>query len=289
MGAMPVALPPMNALSGPLLNPNTVAISSGGRGSRRGRGRGGSSGSRRNDYNVQRHAPQQQQHQQLEGSPAPQSTGGQHQSQEQQSIESQQMMSAAYAGHPQFSAAHAPQFPYGYPAYFSPQQHLIHPGQNAAAQQAAGAPVYLTAMPVYNGPHMYNYGYFLPPVMNPGEFQYYPAEEVLGAPGVDERQAAGDPASMMWHQPHMYADEYGMNAGEMHSIGTDDMNHNASSIGSAAETPTSMLSPNYTPIYDQQLHEMQQQMGVMQIYEDPQMGPMQVMHPQASVSQVCNT
>ncbi|XP_013104013.2 putative mediator of RNA polymerase II transcription subunit 26 [Stomoxys calcitrans] len=280
MGAMPVALPPTT----PLPTAHAAGVSGG-----RGRGRGGGKGSRRGDYNMQRHASQQHHHQQQqqqrhEGSPAPQ-TGGSaqsnnQQSQEQQTMESQQQMisNIPYAAHaqPHYAAPHGPQYQYGYP-YFAPQQQMLHAGQSPAAQQAAGAPLYFSPMPVYNGHPIYNYGYFIPPMMNPSEYQYLPAEEVMAGSVVDDRQASGEPSAMMWHQPHMYADEYGMNPNEMHAVGSDDMNHNA---GSAADTPTSMLSPNYTPIYDPQMHEIQQQMGVMQIYDEQQMAQMQVMHSQ---------
>lgn len=271
---MPVALPAPNTLGGPLMNPNPTAITGGSRGSRRGRGRGGASGSRRGDYNMQRHPPS-------EGSPAPQQPGQNNQQDMQpqqsgQAADAQQMMTTlqpSYMPHPQY-AAHAAQYPYGYPTYFA-QQPMIHAGQSAAAQQATGTPLYFSAMPVYNGPPVYNYGYYLPPVMNQSEYPY--AEEV----GVgDERQAAGD-GTMMWHQAPMYADEYGMAPADMHAVASDDMNHNASSMGSANETPN-LLSPNYPPMYEQ----MTQQMGVMQIYDDPQMGAMQVMHPQGGVPQV---
>uniref|UniRef100_A0A1I8MVY5 Uncharacterized protein n=1 Tax=Musca domestica TaxID=7370 RepID=A0A1I8MVY5_MUSDO len=282
--AMPIALQP----TGQNMNTHSGG-GGGGRGNRRGRGgRGGGSGSRRNDYNSQRHTPQQQQHhhhqqqQQHEGSPAPQGSSVQNtnqQSQEQQTIESQQIMSSIpYApAHPHGPYA-AAQYPYGYPAYFAPQQPMIHAGQNPAAQQAAGTSLFFSPMPVYNNPHIYNYGYFIPPVVNQAEYPYMPAEEVMAGQVVDERQGGGETSAMIWHQPHMYpGEEYAMNPNEMHSIGADDINQNS---GSASETPTSMLSPNYTPIYDPQMHEMQQQMGVMQIYEDPQMGQMQVIHSQ---------
>ncbi|XP_037817752.1 transcription factor mef2A-like [Lucilia sericata] len=278
MGAMPVTLQAPNALGGPVMNPNPNAISGGTRGSRRGRGRGGTSGSRRGDYNMQRHP-------QPEGSPAPQQ-GGQiiHKicNKGQQTTDGQQMVTAlppSYVPHPQY-AAHAPQYPYAYPTFFAPQQHMIHPGQSAAAQQATGTPLYFSTMPVYNGHQMYNYGYYLPPVMNQSEYQY--GEEVgVAGPLGDERQPAGEGGAMMWHQQPMYTDEYGMSPADMHAVSTDDMNHNASSMGSANETPN-LLSPNYTPMYEQ----MTQQMGVMHIYDDPQMGQIQVMHPQPGVPQL---
>jgi len=58
----------------------------------------------------------------------------------------------------------------------------------------------------------------------------------------------------------------------------DELNHNSSSLPSS-ET-SSMLSPSY-PIYDPQMHEMQQQMGVMQIYDEGQMAALQPIHPGA--------
>ncbi|XP_075164150.1 ubiquitin specific protease 10 [Haematobia irritans] len=275
MGAMPVGYHP----TGPLL----PAHAGGGRDSRRGPGRGGGSGSRKNDYNMQRHKRQQHHHQQQhEGSPAPQTGGGQpsnQQSQEQQTLESQMISNMPYAAHaqPQYAALHGPQYQYPYP-YFAPHQPMIHAGQSPAAQQAAGPPIYFSPMPVYNGPPIYNYGYIIPPVSNPTEYQYIPAEEVM-AGSVDERQTGVEQSGMMWHQQPMYPDEYTVNPNDIHTVGSDDMNHNA---GSATDTPTSMLSPNYTPIYDPQMHEMQQQMGVMQIYDDPQMGQIQVMHAQGT-------
>lgn len=274
MGSMPVTLPTPNALTGPVISPSANVIS-GTRGSRRGRGRGGGSGSRRGEYNMQRHS-------QSEGSPAPQQPGQSNQQelqqqQTQQQTDAQQMMTtlpASYVPHPQY--AHGPQYQYGYQTFFTPQQHVIHPGQSAAAQQATGAPLYFSAMPLYNASHMYNCGYYLPPVINQPDYQY--GEEM----GVgDERPTTGEGAPMIWQQQPIYSDEYGMNPAEMHAVASDDLNHNAPSIGSANDTP-SMLSPNYPPLYDQ----MTQQMGVMQIYEDPQMGPMQVIHPQQGVNQV---
>ena len=283
MTAMPVTLPNPNALTGPLMNHNVNAISGGSRGSRRGRGRIGGSGSRRSDYNAaQRHPPP-------EDSPVPQSTGQSNQQdlqqQQQQSSDTQQMITAvpqSYVPHPQYAA----QYPYGYPAFFAQPQHMLHPGQSAAAQQATGTPLYFPTMPVYNGHPMCNYGYF--PLLNQAEYQYVPSEEVgVGVPVGDERQAGGEAGAMMWHQQPIYTDEYGnMSSADMHAIPSDDINHTSSSMGSAAETPN-LLSPNYAPIYDPQMQEqMTQQMGVMQIYDDPQMGPIQVMHPQSGVSQV---
>lgn len=297
MAAMPVALP----TGGPILTTHSGGMSGnggGGKGSGRGRGRGGGSGSRRGDYKAQRQQHHHHQQQQHEGSPAPQGGGGQatnqQQSQEQQTMDSQQQMmsSMPYPAHPaQYAAAaaHAPQYPYGYPtAYFAPQQQMIHSAQSPAAQQAAGAPLYFSAMPVNYGHPFYNYGYIIPPVVNQTEYQYLPTEEVMAGSVVDERQTGGEASAMMWHQAPIYTDEYGnINPNDMHAVPTDEMGHNT---GSTVETPTSILSPNYTPMYDQQMHEMQQQMGVMQIYDDPQMGQMQIMHSQPTgVPQVCHS
>lgn len=282
ISAVPVQLSNSNALSAPLMNHN---VSGGPRGGYRGRYRSrvSSSGSRRSDYNAaQRHPPP-------EGSPVPQQTGQGNQQdlqQQQQSSDTQQMLTTVphtYVPHPQY-AAHAAQYPYSYPAFFAPQP-MMHPGQSATVQPTNSTPVYFSTVPLYNGHPMYNYGCF--PVLNQQEYQYVPGDEVgVGVPVGDERQTGNDGA-MMWHQPPIYADEYGnISSADMHVIPPDDINHTSSSMGSAGETP-SLLSPNYTPIYDPQMQEqLTQQMGVMQIYDDPQMGQIQVMHPHSGVPQV---
>ncbi|XP_054085542.1 myb-like protein AA [Zeugodacus cucurbitae] len=282
---MPVALAPSNAIvaGGGNGNPNTQMSGLGGRGSRRGRGRGGSGGSRRGDYNSQRHPPQ-------EGSPAPQPQMvqsqeqiGQPQSltQQQQSQQidaSNQLMAAgppSYAAQPQY--AHPPAYAaYPYQTYFTAQNPMLHPAQ--AAQQATGTPLYVSHMPMYNP--VYNYmgnPFIYPPVMNQPEYQFLPGEDGQ----CDERQNPDGMVAPMWHPQPIYADDYGMNP-EMHNAG-DEMNHNAPSMGSV-DTP-SMLSPNYA-MYDPQMHEVQQHMGMMHIYEDPQMAQMQGMHPEAPVAQL---
>ncbi|KAI9588160.1 hypothetical protein GQX74_004006 [Glossina fuscipes] len=289
MQSMPMSIPltSANTMSCPVVggNPNLSGISGGSRGSRRGQGRRGGGSSRRNDYNSQRHPPPA-------GSPAPQQAAltnnqnqdypPQQQGQQQSSLDTQQLMSGAppaYVTHPPYGG-HQPQYQCAYPAFFAPQNPMMHAGQSTAVQQATGTPLYFSTMPFYNGAHVYNYGYILPPVMSPADYQYVPGEDVVGGPGEERQACPGEGGAMMWHQQPIYAEDYAMNPGDMHvSAGAgDDMNHTASSMGSAAETP-SMLSPNYGPIYDGQLHEMQQQMGVMQIYDDSQLGQIQAMHP----------
>ncbi|XP_018804399.1 PREDICTED: homeobox protein 5 [Bactrocera latifrons] len=287
---MPVALAPSNAIvaAGGNGNLSTQMGTMSSRGSRRGRGRGGSGGSRRGDYNNQRHPPP-------EGSPAPQPQMvqtqdqiGQQQSltqqqQSQQIDSSNQLMATAppsYAAQPQYAhpSAYAA---YPYQAYFAAQNPILHPAQ--AAQQATGTPLYVSHMPMYNAPPVYNYmgsPFVYPPVMNPPEYQFLPGEDGQ----CDERQNPEGMVAPMWHAQPIYADEYGMNP-EMHNAG-EDINHNASSMGSV-DTP-SMLSPNYA-IYDPQIHEVQQHMGMMHIYEDPQitqMTQMPGMHPEAPVAQL---
>lgn len=285
---MPVALAPSNAIVAPGGNGNssTQMGTMSSRGSRRGRGRGGSGGSRRGDYNNQRHPPP-------EGSPAPQPQMvqaqeqiGQQQSltqqqQSQQIDSSNQLMATgppSYAAQPQYAPPPA-YAAYPYQAYFAAAQNpMLHPAQ--AAQQATGTPLYVSHMPMYNAHPVYNYmgsPFVYPPVMNPPEYQFLPGEDGQ----CDERQNPEGMVAPMWHAQPIYADEYGMNP-EMHNAG-EEINHNAASMGSV-DTP-SMLSPNYA-MYDPQIHEVQQHMGMMHIYEDPQMTQMPVMHPEASVTQV---
>ncbi|XP_036214946.2 putative uncharacterized protein DDB_G0271606 [Bactrocera oleae] len=285
---MPVALAPSNAIVAPGGNGNssTQMGTMSSRGSRRGRGRGGSGGSRRGDYNNQRHPPP-------EGSPAPQPQMvqaqeqiGQQQSltqqqQSQQIDSSNQLMATgppSYAAQPQYAPPPA-YAAYPYQAYFAAAQNpMLHPAQ--AAQQATGTPLYVSHMPMYNAHPVYNYmgsPFVYPPVMNPPEYQFLPGEDGQ----CDERQNPEGMVAPMWHAQPIYADEYGMNP-EMHNAG-EEINHNAASMGSV-DTP-SMLSPNYA-MYDPQIHEVQQHMGMMHIYEDPQMTQMPVMHPEASVTQL---
>ncbi|CAD7002480.1 unnamed protein product [Ceratitis capitata] len=284
---MPVALAPTNAAlvaAGSNGNPTAQGGNMNSRGTRRGRGRGGSGGSRRSDYNNQRHP-------QPEGSPAPQpqmvqtpeqmsQQQQQHQQQLQQIDPSGQLMTsgpASYAAQPQY--AHPPAYAaYQYQTYFAAQNPMLHPAQ--AAQQATGTPLYVSHMPMYNAHPVYNYmgsPFVYPPVINPPEYQFMPGEDGQ----CDERQNAEGMVAPMWHAQPIYADEYGMNP-EMHGAG-DEMNHNASSMGSG-DTP-SMLSPNYA-IYDPQMHEVQQHMGMMHIYDETQMAQMQGLHPEGPVTQL---
>lgn len=262
------------------VNPNGhIPSGMGGRGRGRGRGRGGG-GQRRNDYHGQRHMQQQLQlqppQQQLppeSASPAPSAMQLQPEQMGQQlapppSAEAQLQPMSYYAPHPYAGYG-------GYQAaYFAPHHGPIQapPNAAAAAHQATGTPLFISPMPLYNGAQMYNYmgGYFYQQVLPQSEYQYVSDDggQAQGAV-VDERQA------QLWHPAHMYAEEYP----EVAQANGDELNHNSSSLASS-ET-SSMLSPNY-PIYDsQQIHEMQQQMGVMQIYDDGQLAPLQAMHPVA--------
>ncbi|XP_017486476.1 PREDICTED: chromatin modification-related protein eaf-1-like [Rhagoletis zephyria] len=289
MPAMPVALAPSSAIvaAGGNGNPTSQISSLNSRGSRRGRGRAASGSSRRGDYNSQRHP-------QPEGSPAPQQQLvqsqeqiGQQQSLTQQQQQPQQVESGSqlmtsgpqtYAAQPQY--AHPPAYAaYPYQTYFATQNPMLHPAQ--AAQQATGTPLYVSHMPMYNAHHVYNYmgGQFVyPPVINPPEYQFMPGEDAQ----CDDRQNPEGMVAPMWHAQAIYADEYGMSP-EMHGAGGDEINHNTSSLASG-DTP-SMLSPNYA-IYDPQMHEVQQHMGMMQIYDETQIAHMQGMHPAASVAQL---
>ncbi|XP_053953660.1 PDZ and LIM domain protein Zasp [Anastrepha ludens] len=288
MPAIPVALTPSNALvaAGGNGNPTSQIGNMSSRGSRRGRGRGGSGGSRRGDYNNQRHPPP-------EGSPAPQQQMVQtqeqigqqlplaQQQQPQQVEQTSQLMASgppSYAAQPQY--AHAPTYAaYPYQTYFATQNPMLHPAQ--AAQQATGTPLYVSHMPMYNPHHVYNYmgGQFVyPPVINPPEYQFLPGEDGQ----CDDRQNPDGMVAPMWHTHAIYTDEYGMSP-EMHGAAGDEINHNTSSLDSA--DPPTLLSPNYA-IYDPQMHDVQQHMGMMQIYDDTHIAQMQGMHPATSVTQL---
>lgn len=258
-------------------NPNGhISSGMGGRNRGRGRGRGGGGGQRRGDYHAQRHMQQQlqlppQQPQQLQPdgtSPAPNAMQLQpDQMVPQQPPEAQLQPVSYYAPHPY--AAYG-----GYQGtYFAPHHGPIQAPPTAAGtpHPATGMPLYISHIPLYNGAPMYNYmgGCFYQPLMQPSEYQYLPDDGGQPQGGVvDDRQ--------VWHPAQMYAEDYQ----EMAHANGDELNHNSSTLTSP-ET-SSMLSPNY-PIYDtQQIHEMQQQMGVMQIYEDGQLAPLQAMHPLAA-------
>lgn len=215
------------------IQPLPVTGSNPGRSSRRGRGRNNSNNNRRNEY-VQR---QQQE------SPAPQEIVNA------PTVDPQTMANAAY---PQYA------YQYTYPTYFGgpPQNHMVHP----QAQQATGHPLYVASpISVYPGHQIYNYhtGIIYPSMMHAADYQY---DE-----NSDDQRSNDGMIPQMWHHP-MYPEEFVNH--EM--IVPDDINHNAPSLASS-ETP-SMLSPNYQ-IYDPQMQqtlELQQQMGVMHIYDDQQ-------------------
>lgn len=269
----PLMLPPMPIHQG---NPNghiTSGMGGRSRGHGGGRGRGGGS-QRRNNYHTPRHMQQQLQPQQQQmppesASPAPNAM------QLQQDQMGQQLAPPPPPEvqlQPMSYYAPSPYAPYsGYQtAYFASHHGPIQASPNAAAAAAAqGAPVYISHMPLYN----YMGGYIYP-MMPPSEYQYITEDGGQGPGGVvDDRQAQEMP--QLWHPAPMYAEEYQ----EVAHVNGDELNHNSSSLASS-ET-SSMLSPNY-PIYDaQQMHEMQQQMGVMQIYDDGQLAPLQAMHPVA--------
>lgn len=216
------------------MQPVAVTSSNTGRSARRGRGRNNNNNNRRNDY-VQR---QQQE------SPAP-----------------QDMVNAPSVDPQAMANAYPPYgYQYNYPTYYGgpPQNHMVHP----QAQQAAGPPLYVSPIPVYPGPQIYNYhpSVIYQSMMHPAEYQF---DE-----NSDDQRSNDGMMPQMWHQP-MYADEY-VNP---ELIAPEDMNHNAPSLASS-ETP-SMLSPNYQ-IYDPQMQqtlELQQQMSVMHIYDEQQMQP----------------
>ncbi|EDV50093.2 uncharacterized protein Dere_GG14744 [Drosophila erecta] len=264
----------------------------GGRTRERGRPRGG--GQRRNDYHGPRHL-QQQQHlinlppqQQL---PPPDGANPGLQLQPDQ-MGQQLAPPEAHMQHlQQYYAAAPPTYAYGpYPSpYFTPQHANLQPPPNAtAAQQATGTPLFISGPVMYN-PAWFNHGGYIYPMMHPAEYQYVP--EDAGQPGVDERGAQPDGGmTQIWHQGPMYAEDFEVLQQQqqqqqvaVHPNGgavsvADELNHNSSSLPSS-ET-SSMLSPNY-PIYDPQMHEMQHQMGVMQIYDDGQLAALQPIHPGA--------
>lgn len=257
-------------------NPNGhIRSGMGGRGRGRDRTRGGG-GQRRSDYHGPRHMqqqlqlpPQQQQQLQPDGtSPAPNAMQLQpDQMVAQQPPEAQLQPVSYYAPHPY--AAYG-----GYQGtYFAPHHGPIQapPTAGATPHPATSTPLYISPIPFYNGAPMYNYmsGYFYQPLLPPSEYQYMPDDGGQPQGGVvDDRQ--------MWHPTHMYAEDYQ----EMAHANGDELNHNSSTLTSP-ET-SSMLSPNY-PMYDtQQMHEIQQQMGVMQVYDDGQLAPLQAMHPIAA-------
>lgn len=266
----PLMLPPMPIHQG---NPNGHISGMGGRSRGHARGRGGGS-QRRNNYHTPRHMQQQQQLQPQQqqmppesASPAPNAMQLQQDQMGQQLApppppEAQLQPMPYYAPNPY--AAYS-----GYQTtYFAPHHGPIQASPNAAAAAAQGAPVYISHMPLYN--YMGGYFYHMLP---PSEYQYMTEDGGQGPGVVDDRQAQEMP--QIWHPAPMYAEEYQ----EVAHVNGDELNHNSSSLASS-ET-SSMLSPNY-PIYDaQQMHEMQQQMGVMQIYDDGQLAPLQAMHPVA--------
>ncbi|KRF97690.1 uncharacterized protein Dwil_GK27498 [Drosophila willistoni] len=250
------------------INPPQSHPSSRGRGQRRGRGGGGL---RRQDYhNLRGHVlqPTVQQHPPTD-SPSPVSNSLQLQSDQQPSSEAQ-MQAVSY---------YTPTHPYAYGTgiYFTHPQHQPNPAAAAAAaaaaQQATGPPLYM----MYNAP-LYNCGYIYQPLMQPhSEYQYMPPEDQV----VDERgqtqhqQPDGGP--QLWHtMAPIYNDDYQQQQQQQHQqqqmhpnggqmVVNDELNHNSTSLPSSTDTSSTMLSPNYPAIYDPQIHEMQQQMGVMHI------------------------
>ncbi|XP_070141193.1 uncharacterized protein Usp10 isoform X2 [Drosophila kikkawai] len=294
---------PMNlATQGGSPNLHTPGMGGRGRGGRGGRSRGGGS-MRRNDYHGPRHIQQQQQQQIVTLPPqqlpppdgAPGSNPGLQLQPDQMGQQLQAPPEAQMQSLPYY--AHAPPHAYAYgpypTPYFAPQHAQLQPPPNpaaAAAQQATGTPVYISPV-MYNPAQMYNCMYY--PVMHPAEYQYLP-EDVQAGVAVDERvQQQEGVIPQIWHSAPMYAEEYaevlqqqqqqqqqqqvaGHPNGGVPNVG-DELNHNSASLPSS-ET-SSMLSPTY-PIYDTQLHEMQHQMNVMQIYEDGQMA-IQPIHPGA--------
>ncbi|KAH8379762.1 hypothetical protein KR009_006995, partial [Drosophila setifemur] len=278
--------------------------------------RGG--GMRRNDYHGPRHLQQQQQQPQIVTLPPQQQqqlaqdgvVPGSNQGMQLQPEQMGQQMAPppppeAQMQHVPYYAAPPHAYAYGSypPPYFAPQHAPLQPPPNpaaaAAAQQATGPPLFLPQV-MYNPGPMYNCGYFYP-VMHPAEYQYL--QEEAGQAGVDERVPQPDGVMQpMWHSAPMYAEEYvevmqqqqqhqqhqhhqqqQQQVGLGHPNGgapnvVDELNHNSSSLPSS-ET-SSMLSPSY-PIYDPQMHDIQHQMGVMQIYDDGQMATLQPIHPGA--------
>ncbi|XP_016029757.2 trithorax group protein osa [Drosophila simulans] len=271
-------------------SPNPHGPRMGGRTRERGRPRGG--GPRRNDYHGPRHLQQQQlitlpPQQQL---PPPDGTNPGLQLQPDQ-MGQQLAPPEAHMQHLQQYYAAPPTYAYGpYPSpYFTPQHANMQPPPNAtAAQQATGTPLFISGPVMYN-PAWFNHGGYIYPMMHPAEYQYVP--EDAGQPGVDERGAQPDGGmTQIWHQAPMYAEDFEALQQQqqqqqvaVHPNGgavsvADELNHNSTSLASS-ET-SSMISPNY-PIYDPQMHEMQQQMGVMQIFDDGQMAALQPIHPGA--------
>lgn len=267
------------------INPAATHMPGGTRSSRgrggRGRPNSSNAGSRRGDYNNTRMLP-------ADGSPASISSQthantqtldqqGQlmlqqqpqqqhphhhhHHHQQQQQIDNGQLIVSPPHAYP--AVPHQSQFIPPHMQYYQ----LIHPAHAPAIPPAAaGQPLYMQSY-LYNTGPVYNCmgGYFIQqPPMNPVlDYQYMTNED--GSIQGDERQGTDvvmQQPHQMWHAQQMYAgEEYVMQPAEMHGM-PDDMNQNA------VETP-GMLSPNY-PIYDQQIHEMQQQMDVIHIYDDPQ-------------------
>ncbi|EDW92766.1 chromatin modification-related protein eaf-1 [Drosophila yakuba] len=283
---VPISLAPQGGSPNP-----HVPRMGGGRTRERGRPRGG--GPRRNDYHGPRHLQQQQQQlitlppqQQM---PPPDGANPGLQLQPDQ-MGQQLAPPEAHMQHlQQYYAAAPPTYAYGpYPSpYFTPQHANLQPPPNAtAAQQATGTPLFISGPVMYN-PAWFNHGGYIYPMMHPAEYQYVP--EDAGQPGVDERGAQPDGGmTPIWHQGPMYAEDFEVLQQQQQQVAVhpnggavsvaDELNHNSSSLPSS-ET-SSMLSPNY-PIYDPQMHEMQHQMGVMQIYDDGQMAALQPIHPGA--------
>ncbi|XP_017059620.1 histone-lysine N-methyltransferase 2D [Drosophila ficusphila] len=290
--SLPINLAPQGG------SPNTHTPGMGG-GRTRGRGRDrGGGGPRRNNYHGPRHLQQQQQlislppQQQM---PPPDGANPGLQLQPDQLAQQMPPPPEAHMQHlPQYYAP--PPYSYGpYPSpYFAPQHGSLQPPPNpTAAQQATGTPLFISGPVMYN-PTWFNPGGYIYPMMHAAEYQYVP--EDAGQPGVDERVAQPDGGmTQIWHSTPMYAEDFEVLQqqqqqhqqqqqqvvvhpnGGVASVG-DELNHNSSSLPSS-ET-SSMLSPNY-PIYDPQMHEIQHQMGVMQIYDDGQMAALQPIHPGA--------
>ncbi|XP_034656981.1 trithorax group protein osa isoform X3 [Drosophila subobscura] len=280
------------------VSPNQHNPNMGGRG--RLRGRGGRGGPRRNDYHPRHLQQQQQQQQQLIPLPPQQQlqqdSAGAGAPNMQLQPEHQLV-----AGPPDGQMQPVPYYPHPYTygpypaAYFAPQHAALqappNAGAAAAAQQVTGPPIYMPFMypnAMYNCMGGYVYQHLIPQP----EYPYVP-EDGSQPGGVDERGQQPDGGMpQIWHPGPMYAEEYAdvlqqqqqqqqqqqvSNPNGAPGLG-DELNHNNFSLPSS-ETG-SMLSPSCS-VYEASIHEMQHQMGVMQIYDDGQMASLQTIHPGA--------
>ncbi|XP_055373247.1 transcription factor mef2A [Condylostylus longicornis] len=220
---------------------------------------------RRNDYNQRPHL----------NSPVPQDIANAN------GIDpSNQTLNQSYHhpyGYPQF-ACHQPQF-----FNHVPPQQVSH----SQAQQATGAPLYLTSM-YAPGPHFFNYPVIISPAapahmlsQSAPQSQEYQLGEERNPEGVVDQHgqpihinvASGNMIQPQLWNPHEipieYQEEYHVIGNIPNNEGNEDINHNPAVSITDSDTP-SMISPSsYSIHYDPnlQLIEAQQHMSSLQIYD----------------------